>query len=301
MTGRDNLDGHNAGRALIRTLTAITVAILALCSGALSYHALHELAVEQGQTGNLTYLWPIAIDGLLIVGAFTSLLDELDRQSNLLPWAIVIGGTVFSIVAQASMVDRSTVVAKLVAGSPPAALAIAWWLLMRMIRRHLSPVQVRSTTVRRSGNRERTSAPVGRAFTGGETVSIGRVTGRRNGSGDGSRIPPIGVSGVPENGDGTGPENGHTSRGEGPLNRTWPASAERGMTGHGDRSTEAERTRELARQAMAADQHAGRKTTGASLGEALGVSDGHGRRLLRELKSETDPDDGRPQLEAVNA
>jgi len=187
----------------IHGATTVGVITLAMAGFTMSYGALHGLALEEGVPARLAWLWPLVVDGFIVVASLAVLHAVLEHRSTVYPWALVLG---FSAVSVSFNVVHAapTTVARLVAAVPPLALVLSFELLMRQVRAALQPRLVHTP-------------------------------------------PPVPVS-----------TNGH---------RPGPPVA----------------TLARARRLVEEHQAAGHRVTGGVLARELGVSDGYGRRLLREL------------------
>jgi hypothetical protein len=187
----------------IHRATTVGVIALAMAGFTMSYGALHALALEEGVPARLAWLWPLVVDGFIVVASLAVLHAVLEHRSTVYPWALVLG---FSAVSVSFNVVHAapTPVARLVAAVPPLALVLSFELLMRQVRAALEPQLVRAAS-------------------------------------------PVPVS-----------RNGH-------------------------RSTTSASTLARARRLVEEHRAAGRRVTGVVLARELGVSDGYGRRLLREL------------------
>ena len=191
---------------------------LAVAGFAMSYDALHSLAVEQGVSTPLAWLWPLVVDGFIVVASLSVVRAVADNRRAFYPWALVLA---FSGISVAFNVVHAapTLVARLVAAIPPAALVLSFELLMRQLRAALRP-----------GNEPVTAAE-----------------------------PHLVVAPNPVT-----PEPGHDAA----------------------PSTSAGPLLERAREVYTARRRANDRVTGMVLARELGISDGYGRRLLRQLATE---------------
>jgi hypothetical protein len=111
----------------------------------MSYGALHALVRDSGVPTTLAWLWPLVVDGFIVVASLSVLHAVLEARPASYPWALLL---LFSAVSVAGNVAHGppTPVGRLVAAVPPIALVLAFDLLMRQVRRVLEPAQ--GTTVR---------------------------------------------------------------------------------------------------------------------------------------------------------
>jgi hypothetical protein len=120
---------ERATRALNRGTTGGVIG-LAVAGFAMSYDALHSLAVEQGVPVPLAWMWPLVVDGFIIVASLSVVRAVADGRHAAYPWLLVLA---FSSISVAFNVVHAapTLVARLVAAIPPAALVLSFELLMR--------------------------------------------------------------------------------------------------------------------------------------------------------------------------
>jgi uncharacterized protein DUF2637 len=126
---------ERATRALNRGTTGGVIG-LAVAGFAMSYQALHSLAVEQGVPAALAWLWPLVVDGFIVVASLSVVRAVADGRHAAYPWLLVLA---FSSISVAFNVLHAapTVVARFVAAIPPTALVLSFELLMRQLRHQL--------------------------------------------------------------------------------------------------------------------------------------------------------------------
>lgn len=114
------------------------VVALAIAGFAMSYDALHALAVEQGVPAALAWLWPLVVDGFIVVASLSVVRAIADGRRSSYAWILVLA---FSGIPVAFNIMHAapTLVARLVAAIPPAALVLSFELLMRQLRAALRP------------------------------------------------------------------------------------------------------------------------------------------------------------------
>lgn len=115
----------------IRPTTALGVFGLAVAAFVLSYDALHALALASGIRPGLAWIWPLVVDGFIVVASL-SVLAANRARSAAYPWALV--GT-FSALSIGFNIAHApdALTAQAVAAIPPLALMLAFELLMRQI------------------------------------------------------------------------------------------------------------------------------------------------------------------------
>lgn len=215
--------------SVLSRATTCGVVGLALGGFAMSYDALHSLAAAQGVPPTLAWLWPLVVDGFIVVASLSVVRAVGEGRSARYPWLLVL---VFSGISIAFNVVHATPtpVARLVAAVPPTALVLSFELLMRQLR-----MSVRVTAVRK--------------------VSLDQ--------------PAVSQEHA------ISPAAAHNS----PL---------RSPTRAKPRTVAASPLLEQARELCERHQRSGHTVTGAVLAAELNISDGYGRRLLRQLAAEPD-------------
>ena len=117
------------GRWTYRT-SAAGVIVLAAAAFTLSYDALHQLALDSHVRPALAWLWPVVIDGTIVVALLTVLAAKRAATRAGYPWALA---GLFSAASVAFNIahapDRP--VAQLVFAMAPVALVLTTHLLMQ--------------------------------------------------------------------------------------------------------------------------------------------------------------------------
>jgi hypothetical protein len=113
-------------------VSAAGVLVLAAAAFTLSYDALHQLALDSRVRPGLAWLWPVVIDGTIVVALLTVLAANRARVRAGYPWALA---GLFSLASVAFNIahapDRP--VARLVFAMAPVALVLTTHLLMRQV------------------------------------------------------------------------------------------------------------------------------------------------------------------------
>jgi hypothetical protein len=127
---------ERATRALNRSTTGGVIG-LAIAGFSMSYEALHSLALTQGVPAPLAWMWPLVVDGFIVVASLSVVRAVADRGHAAYPWLLVLA---FSSISVAFNVVHAapTLVARFVAAIPPAALVLSFELLMRQLRQQVS-------------------------------------------------------------------------------------------------------------------------------------------------------------------
>lgn len=128
--------------AIVAPLASILVGLLALVAFILSYSALQHLAAEAGLNGWLSYLWPLLLDGAMIVFSLSILRANFRQERSRYAWGLTI---CFAILATAGNVLEVTrlgispvIVSAAVKALAPIALVLSFELLMSMIKAEVS-------------------------------------------------------------------------------------------------------------------------------------------------------------------
>ena len=251
MIAKQTLTGWMTTDKVIDLTTTIAAALgvlfVTITGIILSYDALWDLARAAGSINPaLTWLWPLTLDALAVVIAFTLLsvlfnathasFDQLLLAHSLAP--VVMSGFVGIL--------------------PPIAAAFALHLLVRLFRRVLERVSVMSSTAALVARRNQLAAEL-------ERDRNAAIAERK-------RLTNL-IDDLTVKADALRAELDQLRRGERQLNQpNRPAGAETSS------ETEARA------QAILAERYAaGEEPTGAGLGRLLGKSDSLGRRLKRKL------------------
>jgi hypothetical protein len=120
-----------SGRWTYRT-SAAGVIVLAAAAFTLSYDALHQLALDSRVRPALAWLWPVVIDGTIVVALLTVLAANRAATKSAYPWALA---GLFSAASVAFNIahapDRP--IAQLVFAMAPVALVLTTHLLMQQV------------------------------------------------------------------------------------------------------------------------------------------------------------------------
>jgi Protein of unknown function (DUF2637) len=242
-------------------ISAGGVLVLAAAAFTLSYDALHHLALDSRVRPGLAWLWPVVIDGTIVVALLTVLAAKRAAIRAAYPWALA---GLFSLASVAFNIahapDRP--VAQLVFAMAPVALVLTTHLLMQQVgwrHRHTGPDQ--------------TPAPVAPSAVHPDPrpVPTGTAAGM---SANASMTPGPGPDRVGPTAD---PELRIAGRGPG---TTGPNVDSRAAMSGPELDLQAR-----ARQIYEEHTAAGRPVSGAALARQLGTSERHGRRLLAEFRA----------------
>ncbi|MEC5129018.1 DUF2637 domain-containing protein [Verrucomicrobiales bacterium BCK34] len=118
---------------LLSIFTGLLVALLAVGAFALSFDALQHLAEENGVTSELTWVWPLVLDGAIVVFSLSALRASLYRESIRYPMALVVIATAASVLFNVAHAPNG-LLAHTMAAVPPVFLFLSFELLMRQLR-----------------------------------------------------------------------------------------------------------------------------------------------------------------------
>jgi hypothetical protein len=151
-----------ASLSLAVKIAALATAVVALASGALSWDALQWGAGELGIDRRLTWLFPVSIDGAIVVGTVAALALRAARpRVRLYVWTLLGAGIAASVVGNGAHAAGDNPLHRIGAAVPAAALAASLHLLVILVRttRASAGAAVRVTPVRaRSPQRARRRA-----------------------------------------------------------------------------------------------------------------------------------------------
>src|SRR4030095_12581257 len=113
-------------------VSAAGVIVLAAAAFTLSYDALHQLALDSGVRPAVAWLWPVVIDGTIVVALLTVLAAKRTATRAGYPWALAGLFSAASVAfTTAHAPDRP--VAQLVFAMAPVALVLTTHLLMQQV------------------------------------------------------------------------------------------------------------------------------------------------------------------------
>lgn len=120
----------------ISIISVILVLALALGAFVLSYFALFEVAVDYGIAPAFAWIWPLLVDGAIVVFALAVVRASLLRENTRWLWVMVISFTAATIFFNI-LHSVSGLVSGLVALIAPAALVLSFETLMSNLRNHV--------------------------------------------------------------------------------------------------------------------------------------------------------------------
>ena len=241
-------------------VSATGVIVLAAAAFTLSYDALHQLALDSRVRPGLAWLWPVVIDGTIVVALLTVLAANRAASRAGYPWALA---GLFSAASVAFNIAHAPAhpVAQLVFATAPVALVLTTHLLMQQLgwrHRHAGPDQTPAPVAAAAVDADPRPVPTDTA-AGMSNASI--TPGSRPDRAGPTPDQPLGIAGRWP--DTTGPNVDSQTAMSGP---------EIGLQAR-------------ARQIYEARRAAGKAVSGAALARQLGTSERHGRRLLAEFRA----------------
>ncbi|MCB0037226.1 MAG: DUF2637 domain-containing protein [Anaerolineales bacterium] len=119
--------------SVISIITGTLVLFVAAGAFWLSFEALRDLAHQVGIATQRAWLYPIIIDGAIIIFSLSVLRASLNRENPLYPWVLVGSFTALSVILNIvhAQID---LLARFLAAIPPVALFLSFELLMGQIR-----------------------------------------------------------------------------------------------------------------------------------------------------------------------
>ncbi len=79
-----------SGTRRIRRYSTAGVSCLTVAGFAMSHGALHALARDNGVTPVLAWLWPLVVDGFIVVASLSVLYAVLESRSSRYPWCLLL-------------------------------------------------------------------------------------------------------------------------------------------------------------------------------------------------------------------
>ena len=143
----------NSNVKMISWLSAVAVALIALFSFAISYVAQQELAGAAGIHPWLTYVFPLIIDGFIVVASLSVLRNSLVGESSKYQWSMVGLFTVLSVAFNAAhaydVLLGLTILGLPVTLIPHVAMPIALFFGFEMLMRQVHNAIERAGAIKR--------------------------------------------------------------------------------------------------------------------------------------------------------
>ncbi|PZG48848.1 hypothetical protein C1I98_12360 [Spongiactinospora gelatinilytica] len=121
-------------RWIQRTTTA-GVLLLAFIAAVVSFRHMHQLCLRHGEDPLAAVLIPLAVDGAIVVASMSILLaGRYGSRGGLLAWGMLVVASLASLGANVAVAEPS-LIGRIIAAWPSAALIGSYELLMMQIRR----------------------------------------------------------------------------------------------------------------------------------------------------------------------
>lgn len=122
---------------------ASTIAVFAVFTAALilSWNGLAQLAVSAGFKEQLSWLLPVAIDGMVIAGGLNVLHASLTKQGTLFGWCLTILGAIISVWGNVVAYNGQDIASQTVHGLAPMTMALSLEAFLRIIRGRITATQ----------------------------------------------------------------------------------------------------------------------------------------------------------------
>ncbi|MBN1891037.1 MAG: DUF2637 domain-containing protein [Thermoflexales bacterium] len=133
----------NASR-IISIITGALVSFLAASAFVLSYDALHQVALANGITPKLAWLWPLTLDAVMIAASLAVLRNSLNGERAVYAWMLVGVFTVLSITFN-TLHAPDTWLARGVFALPPAVVFLSFELLVSQVKSAIKRAGLSST------------------------------------------------------------------------------------------------------------------------------------------------------------
>ncbi|TMR88266.1 DUF2637 domain-containing protein [Nonomuraea basaltis] len=119
----------------IQRTTIAGVTLLAVIAAVVSFRHMHELCLRHGEDPLAAVLIPLAVDGTIVVASMSILLaNRYGSRGGTLAWTLLVVGSLASLGANIAVAEPS-LIGRIIAAWPSAALIGSYELLMSQIRR----------------------------------------------------------------------------------------------------------------------------------------------------------------------
>ncbi|TMR96591.1 DUF2637 domain-containing protein [Nonomuraea basaltis] len=119
----------------IQRTTIAGVTLLAVIAAVVSFRHMHELCLRHGEDPLAAVLIPLAVDGTIVVASMSILLsNRYGSRGGTLAWTLLVIGSLASLGANIAVAE-SSMIGRIIAAWPSAALIGSYELLMSQVRR----------------------------------------------------------------------------------------------------------------------------------------------------------------------
>lgn len=125
----------------IAWLTSILVFLVALGSFILSYNALYDVAIKNGISQDLAFIWPLLVDFSLVVFSLAVVTAHLYSESTKKQWLLVAIYTVATVLFNCLHAPNN-LLARVIATVPPVSLFFSFELLMMQLKNSMDRKQL---------------------------------------------------------------------------------------------------------------------------------------------------------------
>jgi len=133
--GARGMSARPVGRSMAVRVGAAATGVVALGSAVLSWDALSWGAGQLGVDSHLTWLYPVVIDGTIVVGTVTALaLRGAAARIRLYVWTLLAGAIGASVVGNGAHAAGGSPIHMVGAAVPAVALAASLHLLVILVR-----------------------------------------------------------------------------------------------------------------------------------------------------------------------
>lgn len=167
------MESNSRAVCRIQRTTIAGVVFLALVAAVVSFRHMHELCLRHGEDHLAAVLILLAVDGLIVVASMSILLaNRCGSRGGALAWSLLVVGSLASLGANVAVAEPS-LIGRVIAAWPSAALIGSYELLMSQIRRGAGEL------VRAQDGPARSTEPV----TGADADRIEREEDQEEGAG----------------------------------------------------------------------------------------------------------------------
>lgn len=129
----------------ISIFTGVLVSFLAASAFVLSYDALYRLALANGITPQLAWLWPLCLDAMMIAASLSVLRNGISGERSWYQWGLVAMFTAASITFNMIHAPNDTILARAVFALPPLVTFLSFELLVSQIKSGIKRAGINST------------------------------------------------------------------------------------------------------------------------------------------------------------
>lgn len=121
----------------IRRAATFVLLVVGVSSAILSYAGLRHLAIMAGIADSLSFLFPIVVDGMILLGSLSVLRAALARMPTWFGWMLTILGTATSIAGNILSVENASLVSQIIHSVPPVFLCLSLETFIQLLRHRI--------------------------------------------------------------------------------------------------------------------------------------------------------------------